>query len=449
MPAGFEPVATLAVDARSARVFEHGWQSWTPTTTYGLGDTPIRPRDERLHRLNARPRSGWVAGGFQGEGLLAVRPAADAATHVFAASGARLGVPSIAALFEDGLLAVFADGPVEHYTDNGPGGLEGALARWADGFAARAGVPPIRRPPVGWCSWYHYFTAVTAADVDENVRAMDDLGLPVEVVQVDDGWQAGIGDWAAWSPAFGDFAALVGRIRATGRRAGAWLAPFLVGARSATAAAHPEWLVADDRGAAVVGRNWDQDLYALDTTHPAAAASLASALGGLRSLGIDYVKADFVWSAAVPGRRYEPVPPLEAYRRGMELVRASIGDAYLLGCGAPVLPTVGLVDAMRVGPDTAPHWEPSSGDLSEPGARSAVLTSAGRAFMHGRFWTNDPDCLIVRPAVERRDAWAAHIARHGGLRVSSDRLADLDAWGLATTREILGTPGPGRLVPSG
>ena len=50
---------------------------------------------------------------------------------------------------------------------------------------------------------------------------------------------------------------------------------------------------------------------------------------------------------------------------------------------------------MRVGPDTAPHWEPHSDDLSDPGARSAVVTSAGRAFMHGRFWTNDADCLLV------------------------------------------------------
>ena len=55
---------------------------------------------------------------------------------------------------------------------------------------------------------------------------------------------------------------------------------------------------------------------------------------------------------------------------------------------------------------------------------------------------NDPDCLIVRPGVERREEWAAVVERYGGLRASSDRIADLDEWGLATTRRLLGTPPP-------
>jgi alpha-galactosidase len=69
-----------------------------------------------------------------------------------------------------------------------------------------------------------------------------------------------------------------------------------------------------------------------------------------------------------------------------------------------------------------------------PGARSIPRT---QAFQHGCFWVNDPDCLVVRPAVEHRDTLAAHVERFGGLGVSSDRLADLDAWGLETTRRLL------------
>ena len=66
-----------------------------------------------------------------------------------------------------------------------------------------------------------------------------------------------------------------------------------------------------------------------------------------------------------------------------------------------------------------------------------MITGRARAFMHGRFWVNDPDCLIVRPEVERREEWADHVAAWGGLRASSDRIASLDEWGLATTRELL------------
>jgi hypothetical protein len=57
------------------------------------------------------------------------------------------------------------------------------------------------------------------------------------------------------------------------------------------------------------------------------------------------------------------------------------------------------------------------------------------------FWgeglANDTDCLIARPQMQCREAWAAHIDRYGGLRSSSDQLRDLDAWGLDTTRRLL------------
>ncbi len=126
----------------------------------------------------------------------------------------------------------------------------------------------------------------------------------------------------------------------------------------------------------------------------------------------------------------------------MELIRDAIGSSYLLGCGAPILPSVGLVDAMRVSPDVGPEWEPVSGDLSQPSIRAAMMTSAARAFQHGRFWVNDPDCLVARPKIERREDWAEHIARYGGLRGSSDRLADLDDWGLEATRGLLSEKPP-------
>jgi alpha-galactosidase len=63
--------------------------------------------------------------------------------------------------------------------------------------------------------------------------------------------------------------------------------------------------------------------------------------------------------------------------------------------GAPILPSVGLVDAMRVSPDTGPRYEPPAGDLSMPSQRSATLTGRARAWQNGLFWVNDPDCLIV------------------------------------------------------
>jgi hypothetical protein len=92
----------------------------------------------------------------------------------------------------------------------------------------------------------------------------------------------------------------------------------------------------------------------------------------------------------------------------------------------------------------APGFEPEAGDMSWPSQRAATLTVVGGAWQHGRFWVNDPDCLIVRPAVERREQWARTVERYGGLRASSDRIADLDQWGLETIRRLLASPPPPR-----
>jgi alpha-galactosidase len=436
----FRDVAVVPCDPGSARVHEHGWQSWSPTATYALQQRPFRPAGEVTRVLNYRADRTAPAAGFEGEGLLAVQERAGGPVHVFAGRPGADTVPSIRARVERGGVVVAAGGgEVEQLVDEGPGGIAGALGRWADGYAAAVGVGAIRPAPTIWCSWYHYFTEVTEQDMLENLAALEELRLPVDVVQLDDGYQAAIGDWLELSGRFRSVRDLVARIRDRGRRAGIWTAPFLVGRRSRLYGDHPTWLVKD----AFAGHNWEQDLFALDVTHPGAADYLHQVFTTLRDWGVDFFKIDFVYAAALDGGRFEDVPPVEAYRRGLRLVRQAIGpDAYLLGCGAPILPSVGLVDAMRVSPDTGPRYNPPLGDLSQPSIRAAMLSGAARAFQHGRFWVNDPDCLIVRPQVERREEWAAHVARHGGLRGSSDRLADLDAWGLETTRRLLGEVPP-------
>jgi len=331
---------------------------------------------------------------------------------------------------------VSADEEVASAVHDGTGGLDGALARWADGFAAAADVGPLRPPPTAWCSWYHYFERVTQADIEENLHAIDTLGLDIDVVQIDDGYQAEIGDWLLLSDRFPSLAAEVDSIRGAGRRAGIWVAPFLVGERSVLAREHPDWLVGD----ASPGTGWpDQRLASLDVTRPGAQAYLREVFGTFRGLGIDYFKIDFIYAGAMEGRRAEPgVTGVEAYRQGLAIIREAIGpEAYLLGCGAPILPSVGLVDAMRVGPDIAHHFEPLDGDLSQPSQRAAAQNTRWRAWQHGRFWVNDADCLVAGPHVERREEWAEVVERYSGLRVSSDRLLGLDDWGTETTRRLL------------
>lgn len=424
-------VAQLRVDVPAARIFEHGWQSWTPSTAYPLDEQPRRPVADRMRIMAYRPDRVVTADCFWGDGLLAVYTGQS--THVFAAPPHADPIAGIRATANGDIVTVAADAPVEHTSIELP--LDPALARWAEGYAQAVAVPTLRPAPTVWCSWYHYFTDVTEDDIDENLDAMDQLGLNVQVVQIDDGWQADIGDWLTTSARFRSLAGTVQRIRDRGRRAGIWVAPFLVGERSALARDHPDWLV---QGVSA-GTHWQQELGALDITVSAAEAHLRRVFEWLRDLGIDYFKIDFIYAGALAGGRADrSASGLTAYTQGLRVIRDAIGpEAYLVGCGAPILPSVGLVDAMRVSPDTDPVYHPRDGDLSQPAQESAVLTGRARAWQHGRFWVNDPDCLIARPAVERREDWAEHIAKYGGLRASSDRLFDLDEWGLETTRRLL------------
>ncbi|MPV37170.1 glycoside hydrolase family 36 protein [Georgenia subflava] len=426
----FEPVDEVAVSADHGRVYEEGWQSWSPTAWYDVGQTSARPALEWQHLMRFRPGTELPAAGFQASGLLVVEPGTGEPARVYGADDARDEVPTVRAEVVGGRLLVSSDGPVTVRTaDDGAAGL----AAFGDRFATGAGGGVPRPAPTVWCSWYRYFLDVTERDVLENLDALAAARLPVDVVQIDDGWQAGIGDWTTLSARFTSLTRLADRIRATGRRAGIWLAPFVVGADSELAREHPDWLVGD------AGTNWDQQLHGLDLTHPGARDYLREVFAALRSAGFDYFKLDFLYAGAVPGTRHGPETAVAAYASGLALIREAAGpDAYLLGCGAPILPSVGLVDAMRVSPDTF-HPEGQDGSRGLRGAPAVVA----RAWQHGRFWVNDPDCLVARPSFVLREEWAAVIERYGGLRSCSDRIADLDEWGLTTTRRLLSTvPAP-------
>ncbi|MDT9700320.1 alpha-galactosidase [Streptomyces sp. P17] len=429
----FTPVASVPVDRRTARVHEEGWQSWSPSGAYALDAEPHRPTNSNWATVCYRPGVSVPEGVFQGEGLLALDPGDGSPVQLCAAADPLHTVPSIRLTVHGDHAEVSADGPVKLLTGTS---VQSVLAQWAESL----GVPAPRPAPTVWCSWYEYFTQVTEDDIHENLRAMDTLDLPVDVVQIDDGYQSKLGDWLTLSGRFRSRAGIADAIRTRGRRAGIWTAPFLVDPASDLAAEHPDWLVRSSGGVPLhAGRNWGHDLNVLDTTHPEAAAYLTEVFTTLRAEGYDYFKVDFLYAGALDGVRHAEVDALTAYRDGVRLIREAIGEeAYLLGCGAPVLASIGLFDAMRVSPDTAPHRRPEADDYSQPGQDPAEFTGVGRQWQNGRLWVNDPDCLMARPAVETRERWAAHVESTGGLMASSDRLLSLDEWGISTTRRLLG-----------
>jgi alpha-galactosidase len=417
-------------------VYEHGWQSWSPAGLY-RADLLVSPRPQRhiWQTMAFRPEAPPPDSDFQGEGLL-VLVNEDRTAEVFLAPDPTSAVASIRAGLRDGRLVVSADGAVDHLSAPS---LDEGLAAAARRLAAVGAVAEVGSLPAGWCSWYTYWNTVTEQDIADNLAAMDRYDLPIEVVQVDDGYQSDIGDWLDDRPGYGSLARTVRRILDAGRTPGLWTAPFCVGAGSRLAQDHPDWLV---EGAVASERHWDQEIRVLDVTHPDAAEHLVAVFAALRDLGVRFHKVDFVYAGAMEGGRHGDATGIAAYRRGLELIREGAGtDAVILGCGAPLLPSVGLVDAMRISPDVMPAWEPPLGDISQPGMRSALAAGRARAWMHGRLWVNDPDCVLVRPEVEHPEPWRDYVRTLNGLAVSSDPLPDLGGADIDGTRALM--------IPSG
>ncbi len=317
----------------------------------------------------------------------------------------------------------------------------GAFAA-AVGRMSKARVP--REAPVGWCSWYHYYERVRPEDVQRTVDRLRSLRsqVPVNVIQVDDGYQAAVGDWLTPNERFADrMPQLAATIREAGFQPGLWLAPFIVARDARLAREHPDWLLRDAHNRVVnAGYLWRSFTCALDVTHPGVQEYLREVIETVvHRWGYTYLKLDFLYAGALPGRRHNPnLTRPQVLRLGLGLIREVAGDeVFLLGCGCPLGPAVGMVDAMRIGPDIAPHWHPKlyglsrpwRGKVSYPAAANAVRNTLTRAAYHRRLWWNDPDCVLVRVRDNRLNerevqSWLSVVGLCGGHVVWSD---DVDA----------------------
>jgi alpha-galactosidase len=463
------------------RMFRNGYQSWTPSTTAVLGvdtDPSLRADFEFLQAVHhadqrrARPgelRAEWVTvlaggpravpvlvgfdGGDRHDGTLRLRDTGDA---VELGAEAFLGDAELAPGSVRRLHGVeVVDGQPDDRT--GAGLLEG----WADRVGARGGARTGAPYQVGWCSWYQYFHDVTEDAVRANLARSDDW--PFEVFQVDDGYQAAIGDWLETNDRFpSDLAGMAASIRAAGRTPGLWLAPFLVAPDSEVARRHPDWIARHRVDGADAGplRTWwnppwgggeDGFMYGLDTTHPEVADHLARVAAAVVDAGFPYLKLDFTFSPSVDGGYTDSTcTPAERVRAGFRALRRGAGDdAFLLGCGVPLANVVGLVDANRIGPDVAPVWalDPSEemvpGYLGiQPATGHAFTNTLTRSFMHRRLWLNDPDCLMLRTTdtglgEAAAHTWARAVGLSGGMALVSDDLALLDAGSHRLLDEVL------------
>ncbi|MEY2447986.1 MAG: alpha-galactosidase [Acidimicrobiaceae bacterium] len=408
------------------QMFCHGYQSWSESRwrTVGVDDDPSRAAGAIPLFVDMHSGDPTVAapGELRSELVTALRETSGEAPQVY-------GGPGTLRFVGGELLG--ADRSYESLED------------WAADVGRTSSARVSAPFQVGWCSWYHYFDRVTEEDILANLALAEEW--PFDVFQIDDGFQSAVGDWLETNDKFpSTLDQLADAIAAKGFRPGIWIAPFFASPESDVAQQHPDWFATHVSGRRLIGSvndHWGGAVHVLDTTHPEVLAHLEALARALVDAGFTYLKLDFTYAPGLAGRYADPrVTPGERVRAGFDAIRRGAGeDAFLLGCGAPLGPAIGVVDGMRIGPDVAPWWElpadhpfPPGYAATSPSTANALRATQARQFMHRRLWLNDPDCVMLRTtdtqlAPEEVRRWAMGVGESGGMVLVSDDLALLDA----------------------
>ncbi len=237
--------------------------------------------------------------------------------------------------------------------------------------------------PSGYCTWYYYL-----ADISEDTisRSVEDLvsvrnALPVQYMQIDDGWEISYGDWNANEKFPHGMKACADQIKEAGYLPGLWFAPFFAG-DDEVRQSHPEYFA----------KTWTNgDLTScFDYSVPEACAYAAETYRrAAYDWGFKYLKLDIITPALGAYQYKDPnFNSAKNYRKCLEIINESVPeDTFLLGCTAPFGGAIGLVDGMRVSCDIFERWD------SVCRVFNSVLK---RYYYHKRFFINDADCLIIR-----------------------------------------------------
>ncbi|GEM46167.1 glycoside hydrolase family 36 protein [Deinococcus cellulosilyticus] len=416
----------------------NGYQSWSDADLRPLSDTQTAPILEALIKQGYDiqfPPTGQ-AGVWRSHHLIAL--VTEKGAYIGFALSAKTSVACWEARIEQNAVTVTlkVDGTPEEvvfeWTDQPIQRIEDLSRQFAQNMQA-----PVWNPVRVWCSWYSYYRNITERDFIENARIARELDLPFDYFQLDDGYQNDLGDWLEKRPTFqGDVAGIPAQMERLGFKAGLWMAPFIASPTSQLFQNHPEWFLRDTQGQLVIaGDNWDNDYYALDLSQQEVLDWLEDLARTFRSFGYSYFKLDFLFAGALPGVRQNGLSRTEAYRKGMEAFKKGAGDAFLLGCGAPLAQSVGLVDAMRIGPDVTPFWDDYARrrwvkDGSHPSLKGTLQTCLSRFYQH-HWYMPDPDVMIARQKLsllsdQERESLLRLVQVTGGLLASSDPLMLLE-----------------------
>ena len=340
---------------------------------------------------------------------------------------------------------VFFETFVIGYFDDVCDGLEA----WANEVAEANNIklPP---QPSGYCTWYHARASDEQAIVEQTEVAAKELKpYGFDFLQIDDGWQDGNSKNGprknftrirANGPYPSGMKQTAKMITSHGLTPGIWFMPFAGTFNDPWFKDHQAWFAKRADGSPY-DTAWGGTC--MDMTNPDARKYLHDYVHqithdwGYRFLKMDglstgcgvtpqYVNLAYKDDHMGDAVFHDPSKTnIEAFRSGLKLVRDAAGpEVFLLGCCAPQNMrsyggAMGLVDAMRVGPDNnGKSWK---------GVLRGPQIASRHYHLNGRIWYNDPDAVYVRNSLtlDQARANASWVNITGQLFVVSDDFSKL------------------------
>jgi hypothetical protein len=355
-----------------------------------------------------------------------------------------------------------------------------ALEAYADAIAQNMKIKLLPQPTI-YCTWYH-----SGASTEKKIAANTDFAsenlkpYSLSVMQIDDFWQFGSktngpprdftkvnpqGPYPSGMKKTADY------IKGKGMTAGIWFIPFggswynefwkdkldLFLKEGASPYNYFPNLKIDNKPVFTKGET-PYDVFwggtCLDLSNPKAQEYVGFIANRFsKEWGYKYFKMDGLWTGTGTRLQYindqykdddlgmqtrfnPAVTPIEGYAKGLETIRRSAGnDVFLLGCSQTQNmrtfgPSMGRVDAMRVGPDN--------------GANAKALIrgpkfSSRLYFLNKRVWYNDPDPGYPRAQfpLEMAQTSLSWISLTGSLHGSSEQYAELPSSRLDLLRKTM------------
>lgn len=303
--------------------------------------------------------------------------------------------------------------------------LKEIVPRVMQNIAVTHGCRTSKKTPCGWCSWYDLNRNITESTVMETVDALIQYKerIPMDFIQIDDGYQVYPGDWRANEKFPRGLAPIIEKIQKAGAMPGIWTAPLYAHESTELFKNHPDWFARDDKGdfACKLG-NWGGTCYGMDPSHPGVKEYLRNLYRQKYEEGFRYFKIDFNTVYANGRTSYDPTKTsLQLFRETCGLYRETLGEeSYLLSSWSRG--NMGYFDGNRTGTDTCDNW-----DRIVCCIRNALWQNPIKSYINGLIFDCDPDVTYLKTGgltEEERRTWHSFVGLFGGIQQISDPMKE-------------------------